>query len=174
MITLTEAILDYIQRNFVERDLMASNISDPILSYLITCTRTLFDHIFFSRRLTTALTSYIEMVLHKRMQKSVQWQATKIPPKISSPFPLGITCDHATAASRYSNIHELPNMVTIYYPNDVFQTAYETQTVHPLPFIRMKNIGSFDGCFIANCLMENIIIAQIFVTYYKDKKNHNL
>nr|KAJ0189219.1 hypothetical protein LSAT_V11C800401270 [Lactuca sativa] len=38
----------------------------------------------------TVFTPYVEMVLHKRMQKSLRWKATKIPPKISSPFPSDI------------------------------------------------------------------------------------
>nr|KAJ0201852.1 hypothetical protein LSAT_V11C600324940 [Lactuca sativa] len=112
--------------------------------------------------LTIILTSYVEMVLHKRMQKSVRWQATKIPPEIPSLLPsdiylvfylkktcvvhlnrhtcscgkwrnLGIACDHAIVVSRHSNIHELPNMVQIYYRVDMFQTAYQTQTMHPFP-----------------------------------------
>nr|KAJ0189267.1 hypothetical protein LSAT_V11C800416650 [Lactuca sativa] len=75
IITLTEAIRDYIQWTFVERSLMTSKIPGAILNHLITCTRTLFDHIYFSGRLTTVLTSYVDVMLHKRMQKSVWWQA---------------------------------------------------------------------------------------------------
>nr|KAJ0210594.1 hypothetical protein LSAT_V11C400164960 [Lactuca sativa] len=76
------------------------------------------------------------MVLHKRMQKSVGWQATKI--LSSLPFDihrhnLGIVCGNAIAASRHSNIHELPDMVHINYQDDVFQTTYQTQTMHPFP-----------------------------------------
>nr|KAJ0226183.1 hypothetical protein LSAT_V11C100030630 [Lactuca sativa] len=100
---------------------------------------------------TTILTPYAETVLHKRMPKSVRWQATKIPQEIPSSSPsdiyqvfdfkktcvvnlnrrtcsckqwhsLGIACSHAIVASRHSNIYELPYM-----------TAYQTQTVYPLP-----------------------------------------
>nr|KAJ0206182.1 hypothetical protein LSAT_V11C500265090 [Lactuca sativa] len=109
---------------------------------------TLFDHIYFPANLTTVLTPYAEMVLHKRIQKSVRWQATKFPPEILSPLPLGIACGNAIAASRHSNNHELLDMVHIYYWADVFQTAYKTQT----------------------CVMKNIIIALIFVKYSKDIK----
>nr|KAJ0208963.1 hypothetical protein LSAT_V11C400160530 [Lactuca sativa] len=42
---------------------------------------------FWCYRLTTVLTLYAEMEFHKRMQKYVRWQATKIPPKIPSPLP---------------------------------------------------------------------------------------
>nr|KAJ0221734.1 hypothetical protein LSAT_V11C200083050 [Lactuca sativa] len=57
IITLTEAIRDYIQRNFVKRSLMAE-------------------------RLINLLTLYAEIMLHKRMQKCIRWQTTKIPPEI--------------------------------------------------------------------------------------------
>nr|KAJ0202719.1 hypothetical protein LSAT_V11C500234800 [Lactuca sativa] len=81
------------------------------------------------------------MVLHKRMQKSVRWQETKIPPEIPSPLLSNIyrvfdfkktyvvdtnPYGHAIAASRHLNIHELPDMVQIYYRVDVFQTSYQT------------------------------------------------
>nr|KAJ0187278.1 hypothetical protein LSAT_V11C900492770 [Lactuca sativa] len=107
---ITEAILDYVQRTFNECRLMATS-------------------------LTTLLTPYAEMLLHKWMQKSVRWKSTKILPAILSPLPsdiyrvfdfkktcivdlnchtcscgkwhiLGIACGHAVAASRHSNIHE--------------------------------------------------------------------
>nr|KAJ0208732.1 hypothetical protein LSAT_V11C400170670 [Lactuca sativa] len=45
----------------------------------------------------------------------------------------GIVCDHAIATSCHSNIHELADMVQIYYRADVFQTAYQTKIMHPLP-----------------------------------------
>nr|KAJ0185688.1 hypothetical protein LSAT_V11C900457320 [Lactuca sativa] len=93
---------------------------------------------------------------------SVRWEATKIPPEIPSPLPsniyrvfdfkktyvvdlnrhtcsygewcsLGIACSHAIVASRRSNIHELYDMVQIYYQDGVFQTTYQTQNVHLLP-----------------------------------------
>nr|KAJ0207799.1 hypothetical protein LSAT_V11C500271170 [Lactuca sativa] len=113
IIMLTETIRGYIQRSFDECRLMADKIPAS---------------------LTTVLTSYAEVVLHKRMQKSVRWQATKTPSPLCPKFiNLGITCGHAIAASRHSNIHELLDMFWIYYWADVFQTAYQTQTVHPLP-----------------------------------------
>nr|KAJ0195909.1 hypothetical protein LSAT_V11C700351680 [Lactuca sativa] len=115
---LTEAIHDYIQRTFDERRLMEVSL------------------IF-------VLTPYAELVLHKRMQKSVR---------------LGIACGHAIAAPRHSNIHELLDMVKIYYRADVFQTAYQTQTVHPLPpSIRMRNTRPFDYNFIANVISINYV-----------------
>nr|KAJ0185660.1 hypothetical protein LSAT_V11C900485860 [Lactuca sativa] len=46
---------------------------------------------------------------------------------------LGIPCGHAIAAARHSNMHELLDMVQVYYHADVFQLIYQTQTVHPLP-----------------------------------------
>nr|KAJ0184772.1 hypothetical protein LSAT_V11C900502560 [Lactuca sativa] len=122
IITLTKATCDYVQWTFVERSLVGG-------------------------RLTTVLTLYAEMLLHKRMQKSVWWQATKIPPPFPSDIdrvfdlknklccrakPLGIACGHVIATSHHSNINELANMVHIYYRTDVFQTVYQTQTVYPL------------------------------------------
>nr|KAJ0195928.1 hypothetical protein LSAT_V11C700356550 [Lactuca sativa] len=61
IITLIEAIRDYIPHTFVECSFMGGKIS-----------------------LTSILTPYAEMVFCKRMQKCVWWQATKIPPEISS------------------------------------------------------------------------------------------
>nr|KAJ0202244.1 hypothetical protein LSAT_V11C600312540 [Lactuca sativa] len=61
---------------------MACKISGTILNHLITCIRTLFDHIYFLGRLTIILTSYAEMF--------VRWQATMIPPEISSLFSYDI------------------------------------------------------------------------------------
>nr|KAJ0188634.1 hypothetical protein LSAT_V11C900472710 [Lactuca sativa] len=103
---------------------MEGKISGAILNYLIVCTRTLFDHIYFSWRLTTVLTPYVEMVLHKRMQKSVQSELSYM--FMWDMVQYSITCDHAIATSHRSNIHELPDMVQIYYQGDVFQTAYQT------------------------------------------------
>nr|KAJ0201838.1 hypothetical protein LSAT_V11C600312100 [Lactuca sativa] len=104
MIMLTEETRDYIQRTFDERRLMTAS-------------------------LTTVLTPYVKMMLHKRMQKFVRWQATKIPLEIPSSLPsdiygLGIACGHAIATSRHLNVHELPDMVQIYYQVDVFHIAY--------------------------------------------------
>nr|KAJ0215802.1 hypothetical protein LSAT_V11C300149370 [Lactuca sativa] len=140
---LTKGIHDYIQWSFVERSSMASKISGAILNYLITCTRTLFDHIYFSGRFTNVLTSYAEMVLRKRMQNGKQQRShhrsrlrscpTFIEFLILKKLDLGIVCGHAIVASRHSNIHELANMVKIYYWADVFQNIYKTQTVHPIP-----------------------------------------
>nr|KAJ0201790.1 hypothetical protein LSAT_V11C600332470 [Lactuca sativa] len=62
IITLIEGIREYMQQTFVERSLMAGSLN-------------------------TVLTPYAEMVLHKRMQKSIGWKATQIPQHISSPFP---------------------------------------------------------------------------------------
>nr|KAJ0227881.1 hypothetical protein LSAT_V11C100025980 [Lactuca sativa] len=45
---------------------------------------------FNGRRLTNVLTPYTEIVFHKRMQKSIRWQATKILPEIPSPLPPNI------------------------------------------------------------------------------------
>nr|KAJ0191657.1 hypothetical protein LSAT_V11C800435790 [Lactuca sativa] len=84
--------------------------------------RTLVDHIYYSTSLTTVLNLYAEMVLHKRLQKSIRRQTTKIPPKIT----LDTTCSHAIATSCHSNIHESPDVVQIYYQTNVFQTAYQT------------------------------------------------
>nr|KAJ0216975.1 hypothetical protein LSAT_V11C300142480 [Lactuca sativa] len=114
------------------------------------------------RSLTTVLTPYAQMVLQRWMQKSVGWQATHIPQQISSTLPtyvyvvsdfkttcvvdlnghtcscgkwcsLNITCGHGIAAAHHSNMHELVDMVQVYYHADVFQLVYQTQTVHPLP-----------------------------------------
>nr|KAJ0223197.1 hypothetical protein LSAT_V11C200061480 [Lactuca sativa] len=100
---------------------------------------------------TSILTPYAEMVLQRRMQKS-----------ISSPLPayiylvsnfkttcvvdlnghtyscgkwrsLGIACGHAIASTRYSNMHELVDTVQVFYHTDVFKLVYQTQTVHPVP-----------------------------------------
>nr|KAJ0209830.1 hypothetical protein LSAT_V11C400161980 [Lactuca sativa] len=126
IIMLTEAIRDYIQRIIIM-------LTEAIPS------------------LTTVLTPYVEMMLHKRMQKSVQWKTTKVPPEITSLIPpdiyrvfdfkktcvvdlnrhtcscgkrrsLGIACCHAIAVSRHLNIHKLPDMVNIYYRANVFRT----------------------------------------------------
>nr|KAJ0208985.1 hypothetical protein LSAT_V11C400168850 [Lactuca sativa] len=64
---------------------------------------------------TTVLTPYAEMVLHKRMQTFVRWKATKIHLEIPSPLPMVIACGHAIAASRHLNIHELPDMCVMKY-----------------------------------------------------------
>nr|KAJ0215304.1 hypothetical protein LSAT_V11C300102100 [Lactuca sativa] len=84
---LTEATRYNIQQTFIERSLMANKKPGAILNYLVTCTRTLFDHIYFSERLTNKSTPYVEMVLHKRIQKYDWWQETKIPLEIPSPLP---------------------------------------------------------------------------------------
>ncbi|XP_052622706.1 uncharacterized protein LOC128127994 [Lactuca sativa] len=105
--------------------------------------------------LTGVLTPYAQMVVFRRMQKSVRWQATQIPQQISSPVSayvyevfdfkttcvvdlndrtcscgkwssLGIACGHAIAAARDSNMHEIVNLVQVYYSADVFQLVYQT------------------------------------------------
>nr|KAJ0191382.1 hypothetical protein LSAT_V11C800443000 [Lactuca sativa] len=93
-----------------------------------------------ARSLTGVLTPYAQMMVQRRMQKSVCWQATQIPQQISSPMPtyvyelfdfkttcvvdlngrtcscgkwssLGIACGHAITAARDSNMHEIVNLV---------------------------------------------------------------
>nr|KAJ0204547.1 hypothetical protein LSAT_V11C500246350 [Lactuca sativa] len=57
--------------------------------------------------------------------------------------------------SCYCDIHELPEMFKIYYQVDVFQTTYQTQTMHPLPPLSEWELGNtkhFHGCFIANII----------------------
>nr|KAJ0220669.1 hypothetical protein LSAT_V11C200064840 [Lactuca sativa] len=142
IIMLTKAIHDYIQRTFDEHKLMAGKIPGEILNLFNHLYKSLFDHIYLSVSLTTILTLYAEMVLHQRRQKSYLIlketcvidlnQHTSSCGKWCS---LGIACAHAITSSRHSNIHELPDMVQIYYiyyRDDVFQTAYQTQTVHNL------------------------------------------
>nr|KAJ0212118.1 hypothetical protein LSAT_V11C400160800 [Lactuca sativa] len=126
MITLIDAIVQYIQQTFAERSVVG------------------------------------EMVLHRRMQKSLRWKATKIPPEIVSPLPsdifqvfdlkrrcvvdlnrhtcscgkwrsLGIACGHAIDAARYTKNTELTDMVQIYYLADVFRTTYQTRNVNVVP-----------------------------------------
>nr|KAJ0189984.1 hypothetical protein LSAT_V11C800391450 [Lactuca sativa] len=46
---------------------------------------------------------------------------------------LGITCGRAIATACHSNMHELVDMVQVFYHADVFQLVYQTQTVHPVP-----------------------------------------
>nr|KAJ0222710.1 hypothetical protein LSAT_V11C200056380 [Lactuca sativa] len=46
---------------------------------------------------------------------------------------LGIPCGQAIAIARHSNMHELLDMVQVYYGADVFQLIYQTQIIHPLP-----------------------------------------
>nr|KAJ0221793.1 hypothetical protein LSAT_V11C200054970 [Lactuca sativa] len=93
IITLIEEIREYMQRTFVERSLTAGS-------------------------LTTVLTPHAEMVLHKRIQKSVR---------------LGIACGHAITTVRHSNMHELVDMVKVFYHADVFQIVCQTQTIYPVP-----------------------------------------
>nr|KAJ0191950.1 hypothetical protein LSAT_V11C800413630 [Lactuca sativa] len=57
---------------------------------------------------------------------------------------LGISCDHAIAAPYY-----------------LLDTNHAPSSLS----IRMGNTRPFDVCFVANCVMENIIIGLIFVTY---------
>nr|KAJ0223080.1 hypothetical protein LSAT_V11C200064920 [Lactuca sativa] len=106
IITLIDAIVQYIQRTFAERSVVG------------------------------------ELVLHRRMQKSLRWKATKIPPEIPSLFPsdvfhkwhsLGIACSHAIVATRYTNNTQLTDMVQIYYRADVFRTTYQTRNVNVVP-----------------------------------------
>nr|KAJ0192438.1 hypothetical protein LSAT_V11C800395340 [Lactuca sativa] len=137
IIALIEGICGYMKNTFVEQSIMACS-------------------------LTSVLTPYAQMVVFRRMQKSVRWQATQISQQISSPMPtyvyevidfkttcvvhlngrtcscgkwssLGIACGHAIATARDSNMHEIVNLVQVYYHPDVFQLVYQTQTVHPLP-----------------------------------------
>nr|KAJ0210053.1 hypothetical protein LSAT_V11C400182870 [Lactuca sativa] len=119
IITLIDAIVQYIQQMFAECSVVGG-------------------------MLNTVFTPYVEMVLHKRMQKSLRWKATKIPPEIPSPFPsnifqilidtqwrsLDIACSHAIAATRYTKNTELTDMVQIYYLADVFRTIYQTRNVN--------------------------------------------
>nr|KAJ0228516.1 hypothetical protein LSAT_V11C100012840 [Lactuca sativa] len=122
-------------------------------------------------RLTNVHTPYARIVLHKRMQKCVRWQATKIPPEIpffrSHPtfiefFILKKTC--VVDVNRYC----------------VLDCLLDTSCAPSSPSIRIGNTRPFDDSFIANliavnyCVMENIIIALIFVTYCKDRKKLNL
>nr|KAJ0223574.1 hypothetical protein LSAT_V11C200080150 [Lactuca sativa] len=104
--------------------------------------------------LTTVHTLYAEIMLQRMMQKSAWWQATKIPPKISSNIyqvfdfeitcvlnlnrhtcsygkwhSLGISCRYAIMTSCYSNIIELANV----YQTDLFRTTYQTQNMHHIP-----------------------------------------
>nr|KAJ0219258.1 hypothetical protein LSAT_V11C300136660 [Lactuca sativa] len=46
--------------------------------------------IYYARLLSTAFTPYAEMVLHKRMQKSLGWKAPNIPLEIPSLLPSDI------------------------------------------------------------------------------------
>nr|KAJ0186903.1 hypothetical protein LSAT_V11C900467500 [Lactuca sativa] len=76
--------------------------------------------------LTTVLTPYAEMVLHKMMKNYVWWQATKIPSLLPSAIyremaqsGYNLRSCYAIAASRHSNIHELPDVVQIYYRTNV-------------------------------------------------------
>nr|KAJ0198769.1 hypothetical protein LSAT_V11C600332460 [Lactuca sativa] len=66
IITLIDVIVQYIHQTFAERSVMGGMLS-------------------------TVFTPYIEMVVHRRMQKSLRWKATKIPPEIPSPFPSDIS-----------------------------------------------------------------------------------
>ncbi|XP_052623728.1 uncharacterized protein LOC128129072 [Lactuca sativa] len=137
IISLIDTIVQYIQQTFAE-----SSVIGGLLS--------------------TVFTPYAEMVLHKRMQKSLGWKVAKIPPEFPSPFPsdifrvfdlkrtcvvdlnrhtcscgkwcsLGIACGHAISAARYTNNTELIDMVQIYYRVDVFRTAYQTRNVNVIP-----------------------------------------
>nr|KAJ0198393.1 hypothetical protein LSAT_V11C700375830 [Lactuca sativa] len=130
IIPLIEGIREYMQNTFVERSIMAGS-------------------------LTSVLTPYAQMM-------SVRWQATQIPQQISSPMPtyvyevfdfkttfvvdlngrtcscgkwssLAIACGHAITAAHDLNMHEIVNLVHVYYNADVFQLVYQTQTIHPLP-----------------------------------------
>nr|KAJ0188628.1 hypothetical protein LSAT_V11C900494610 [Lactuca sativa] len=79
-------------------------------------------------RLTNIHNSYAEMVLHKRMQKSVRWQATEIPPEI--PSLLRPTCIE---------------MFNRHKPYTFFR------------FHQNGNTRSFYACFIANVIVINYV-----------------
>nr|KAJ0212222.1 hypothetical protein LSAT_V11C400181900 [Lactuca sativa] len=138
---------------FPKKNVLSINQCNVPILMIIEALRDYIQRSFDEPSLTIVATLYVEMVLHKSIQNYVRWQATKIPSEISSPLlsniyrafhskkscvvdlnrhtyscgkcrSLGIGCDHVTLASRYSKIHELPDMVQIYYQADVFQTAY--------------------------------------------------
>nr|KAJ0221904.1 hypothetical protein LSAT_V11C200056370 [Lactuca sativa] len=98
IILLIYKIVQYIQQTFAERSVIGGLLS-------------------------TVFTPYAEMVLHKNMQKSLGWKATKIPTEIPSPFPsnifrvflskkniLVIACCQAIVVARYTNNKELIDM----------------------------------------------------------------
>nr|KAJ0212805.1 hypothetical protein LSAT_V11C400182880 [Lactuca sativa] len=115
IIALIEGIREYMQNTFVERSIMA-------------------------RSLSGVLTPYAQMMVFRRMQKFVRLQATQIPQQISSPMPTYVyeVFDFKTTCvvdlnARDSNMHEIVNLVQVYYHADVFRLVYQIQTVHPLP-----------------------------------------
>nr|KAJ0206838.1 hypothetical protein LSAT_V11C500234220 [Lactuca sativa] len=87
-------------------------------------------NIYLSGRLNSILTPFAQMMLQRRMQKCIRWQATKIPPEISSSFPSDIFC---IFYFKRTCVVDLNHMVQIYYRVDVFQTTNQTHNVHPLP-----------------------------------------
>nr|KAJ0190039.1 hypothetical protein LSAT_V11C800450960 [Lactuca sativa] len=114
IISLIDTIVQYIQQTFAER-----------------------------RMLSTIFTPYVEMVLHRRMQKSLGWKATKISPEIL----LGIACGHAIAAARYTNNTELTDMVQIYYWADttnvnVVPPTSEWEILEPLMVVLIPIMNS--------------------------------
>nr|KAJ0213358.1 hypothetical protein LSAT_V11C400210080 [Lactuca sativa] len=68
-----------------------------------------------------------------------------------------IVCSRAIVASCHSNIHELFDLVQIYYRTDVLRTTYLTNIVHPLPLYLNGNIRPFNGCFIAYVIAINYV-----------------
>nr|KAJ0197000.1 hypothetical protein LSAT_V11C700370490 [Lactuca sativa] len=105
---LTEAIHDYNQWTFDER-------------------------ILISASLTTVLNPYAKILLHKGYKSLFSGKQQISRKRSISALVLGIACGHVNGESRHSNIHKLPDMVKIYYRAYVFQTSYQSQTVHPLP-----------------------------------------
>nr|KAJ0212858.1 hypothetical protein LSAT_V11C400192710 [Lactuca sativa] len=65
-----------------------SNMDDVISS----CVDNVFTNSYhgYTWSLTIVLTPYAQMVLQRRMQKSIGWQATQIPQQISSPLPTNV------------------------------------------------------------------------------------
>ncbi|XP_023729221.2 uncharacterized protein LOC111876892 [Lactuca sativa] len=129
---------------------------------IVTLIDAIVQYIQQTWMLSTIFTSYTEMVLQRRMQKSLRWKATKIPPEIPSSLPsdifqvfdlkrrcvvdlnrhtcpcgkwhsLGIACGHAIGAARYTNNMGLTDMVQIYYRTDVFRITYRTRNVNIVP-----------------------------------------
>nr|KAJ0220370.1 hypothetical protein LSAT_V11C200061490 [Lactuca sativa] len=45
---------------------------------------------------------------------------------------LDIACGHAITSTRHSNMHDLVDMVQVFYHADVFKLVYQTQTIHPV------------------------------------------
>nr|KAJ0226084.1 hypothetical protein LSAT_V11C100045370 [Lactuca sativa] len=102
--------------------------------------------------LTTILTPYAEMVLHKRMQKFISYNLLPYIYLVSHLKKkacvvdlnnntcscrkwrsLGIACGHDIVATHHSNMHELVDMFQVFYHANVFPLVYQTQTVHPVP-----------------------------------------